>query len=188
MQNAGQKQLRLLGDYSHLSSRTHADARWIILMMFLLYSCHLIAPTLCLAQKSLIWIALYWNHIHIYNVEQLQLNFKLHCGKLCQSYWCLCNEVSLFRSAFCLLQVGLVSFWRCREKCAQRQRSSLSSVCHLASPERLTHCHTRHIRNIPLSLSLSCFTVSHAEDWGLIESLLNSRLALYPSDKVTLSV
>lgn len=48
-------------------------------------SCHLIALTLCLAQKSLIWIALYWNRIHIYNVGQLQLNFKLHCGKLCPS-------------------------------------------------------------------------------------------------------
>lgn len=49
------------------------------------HSCHLIATTLCLAQKSLIWIPLCWNHIHIYNVGQLQLNPKLHCGKLCQS-------------------------------------------------------------------------------------------------------
>ncbi len=110
MQNAGQKQLRLLGDYSHLSSGTHADARWIILMMFLLYSCHLIAPTLCLAQKSLIWIALYLNHIHIYNVDQLQLNFKLHCGKLCQSTRVSAMKFLCCSVFFCFLQVGLDSF------------------------------------------------------------------------------
>lgn len=49
------------------------------------HSRHLIPTTLCLAQKSLIWITSCWNHIHIYNAGQLQLNFKLNCGKLCQS-------------------------------------------------------------------------------------------------------
>lgn len=123
---------------------------WEIILIFLLwhmvmhtgsykwcFSCHLIAPTVCLAQISLMWIALYRTHIHIYNVEQLQLNFKLHCSKLCLS------RVSAMKLLCCLQQVDLDSFGS--EKNSKLLYSSAS--CHLPSAERRTHYHTLEIKD-----------------------------------------
>lgn len=95
-----------------------------------LYVCHLIA------QKSVIWIAFYWNYIHINNVGQLQLNFKLHCGKLCQRAWVSaikfpCSPFVVSSELFSILLA-----W------GEKRAQSCCPLClHPPSTERLTHCH-----------------------------------------------